>query len=420
MNSRVLLVGFFCALLGTTAAAQVGSTDRHRSTTPYSPGDSADAGTAETAEPTSEPAASDSAESAEPGMVDRIGGWFSGVVSGVGSGFVSLFDRPLFQGPSEVGKQHYIGVLATYLEPDDMRAPNVDYGNGFGLLYGQQYGNRFGWEAQLSADFFETGDNGGTDYYRQSLNVDVFYALGDRLSFTPFALLGIGYGNNDVFPEDRDGQELVANAGLGFVTGPVLFENLRFRGELRYIYDNFEEGLSDYRAGIGIEFPLFRAAEAPPAETEVRVVSTGLNDADSDGVIDERDQCPETPAGERVDGLGCTLPKVYALKGVTFEFDSARLRPDSQTVLDEVKSILARYPDMQVEIAGHTDSLGNDVYNQNLSLARARAVYDYLVSAGAVADQMRVAGYGEAEPVAPNDTEEGRELNRRVELRILD
>jgi OmpA-OmpF porin, OOP family len=344
-------------------------------------------------------------------MLDSIGGWFSGI----GSGFVSLFE-----GGGGTGTQHYLGVLATYLEPDENRAPDVEYGNGFGLLYGRQYSSGLGWEAQLAADFIETGSDNGTDYYRQSLGIDLFYALGDRQSFTPFILIGGGYANNDVFPDSRDDQDWIANAGLGFVTGPVIFQNLRLRGELRYIHDNFEDASTDYRAGIGFEFPLFFPADAPAPGVRVVQVATGLNDSDGDGVVDERDQCPDTPAGERVDGQGCTLPKVYALKGVTFEFDSARLRPDSQTVLDDVKRILDRYPDMQVEIAGHTDSKGGDAYNQKLSLARARAVYDYLVLAGTPAEQMRVAGYGEAEPVAPNDTEEGRELNRRVELRILD
>ena len=74
----------------------------------------------------------------------------------------------------------------------------------------------------------------------------------------------------------------------------------------------------------------------------------------------------------------------------------------------------------QVEIGGHTDSLGSNAYNQKLSQRRAESVKTYLSERGVDANRMEVKGYGEAEPVAPNDTAEGRELNRRVELKILE
>src|SRR5581483_8937254 len=106
---------------------------------------------------------------------------------------------------------------------------------------------------------------------------------------------------------------------------------------------------------------------APEQKTVVQVVKTGLEDSDGDGIVDSKDKCPDTPPNTRVDGDGCPLPKIIQLKGVTFEFNKARLRPDSKTVLDTMVEIMKRYPDMQVEVAGHTDNIGSDEYNQKLS-----------------------------------------------------
>lgn len=140
-------------------------------------------------------------------------------------------------------------------------------------------------------------------------------------------------------------------------------------------------------------------------------------DSDGDGVVDSQDKCPNTPAGTPVDNHGCTLAVEYKLEHVNFEFDSATLIADSSAMLDEGVKILKRHSDMKVEIAGHTDSSGNDEYNQGLSERRAQAVADYLIAHGANASMISVKGYGESEPVADNGTNEGRAANRRVELR---
>jgi OmpA-OmpF porin, OOP family len=146
----------------------------------------------------------------------------------------------------------------------------------------------------------------------------------------------------------------------------------------------------------------------------------GLRDDDGDGVINEKDKCPNTPPNTRVDGDGCPIPKVVRLDGVTFEFNKARLRPDSQTILNWVSDIMKKYPDMQVELGGYTDSIGSAAYNLKLSQKRAEAVKQYLVvERGIDAGRIQAKGYGKENPVASNKTDEGRERNRRVELHIL-
>jgi outer membrane protein OmpA-like peptidoglycan-associated protein len=112
--------------------------------------------------------------------------------------------------------------------------------------------------------------------------------------------------------------------------------------------------------------------------------------------------------------------KNLVLTGVTFEFNKSRLTPNAMKVLDFVAQSVKAHPDAKIEVGGYTDSVGSAAYNRRLSLARARAVRVYLVQQGVVADQVTAVGYGKSNPVASNDTEEGRAQNRRVELRRAD
>lgn len=153
-----------------------------------------------------------------------------------------------------------------------------------------------------------------------------------------------------------------------------------------------------------------------PAGTAVNDNGCEL-DSDSDGVLNGVDACPNTAQGTPVDNTGCELAAEYKFENVNFEFDSAKLVAGSTATLDEGVKILQRRADLKVEIAGHTDSQGNEQYNQGLSERRAQAVADYLIAQGVDAGSITVKGYGESQPVADNGTEEGRAANRRVELR---
>lgn len=351
-----------------------------------------------------------------------------GMLASLSAGAVQAQDEAPAEAVVHQGRAvQYLGVLGTYTFPDkdrDRNGADIDFGGGGSVLYGWQSKDRWGFEVQGFMETFETSETLRTDFYRYGGNLDLFYAFGDRTRLTPFVLIGAGGNHDDVFPA-RDKFTWFANAGVGAVTGPVTsFGDLRVRAEARYLYDDFESGYSDIRLGLGIEIPLFARKGAAPLAEPVEVVKvvevpTGLKDSDGDAVIDEKDQCPDTPPKTRVDGVGCPLPKVLELKGVTFEFDSTRLRPDAQTILDDATEILKKYPDMQVEVAGHTDSKGREAYNLKLSDGRAATVRDYFIGKGVPASQLRSKGYGEAEPVADNATDAGRERNRRVELRIL-
>lgn len=189
-------------------------------------------------------------------------------------------------------------------------------------------------------------------------------------------------------------------------------------------------------------------------------------DTDGDGVVDSKDKCPGTPPGRKVNADGCELdsdgdgivdgadacPTVYAktadgcplpvakpaevkpadysanqtapeaiprrlvLEGVNFDYDKSTLRSEDRDIIDQNAADLKEWGDVDVEVSGHTDSVGSDQYNQSLSLRRAESVRDYLISKGISAERLTVKGYGESQPIADNATDEGRFKNRRVEL----
>ena len=128
--------------------------------------------------------------------------------------------------------------------------------------------------------------------------------------------------------------------------------------------------------------------------------------------------CDAPAAGQSFSLDGCKVGDKVVLRGVTFEFDKARLTPDARVLLDMVSDALLARTDIQVEVAGHTDSKGSDAYNQKLSERRALAVKEYLAGRGVEASRMTAVGYGETQPVADNGTDEGREYNRRTELKV--
>jgi OOP family OmpA-OmpF porin len=152
-----------------------------------------------------------------------------------------------------------------------------------------------------------------------------------------------------------------------------------------------------------------------PNKIDPGICGCGVADTDSDGdgTADCIDQCPDTPKGATVNSVGC-----WTLKGVVlFDFDKADIKPEAHQLLDEVVTILKKNPEIRGVLEGHTDSIGSDEYNQGLSERRAQAVDKYMEEHGIDPDRYTVKGYGESNPIASNDTEEGRQENRRVELK---
>ncbi|MFZ5480192.1 MAG: OmpA family protein [Myxococcota bacterium] len=151
-------------------------------------------------------------------------------------------------------------------------------------------------------------------------------------------------------------------------------------------------------------------------------------DNDGDGVADAKDAAPnepETVNGYR-DGDGAPDEVPAAVKkfsgrieGIRFETGSAKIAASSTAVLDEAARVLVEFPDVRLEVQGHTDDVGDDAKNLALSQARAQSVADYLASRGVAAERLVAKGYGETQPEVPGTTKEARSQNRRVAFVLL-
>ncbi|HMO40993.1 MAG TPA: OmpA family protein [Saprospiraceae bacterium] len=149
----------------------------------------------------------------------------------------------------------------------------------------------------------------------------------------------------------------------------------------------------------------------------------GCPDRDGDGVPDKDDRCPDTPGP--ASNFGC--PEVQqedketldlAMSAVQFETAKSTLLPASFEVLNQIVTIMNRYPDYKMRISGHTDSIGSAASNQTLSENRAKACYDYLIVRGIKPDRLSYVGYGQTRPIADNRYKAGRDKNRRVEFEL--
>ena len=245
--------------------------------------------------------------------------------------------------------------------------------------------------------------NLGMKYYGGS-----YIGEGGRLR--PYAVLGAGMLSLDPNTSGAESNDdATVNAGLGV----RWMMTSRFGASLdaRTVY-NVDKSNNDTIAYLGLNYYLGNVTPAPVPQAEA------CADEDGDGVCDQDDACLGTPAGTRVDSTGCPIPvaQVASIKlKVNFAFDSAKVQEQYFTDLGELAAFLKRFDTVDVSIDGHTDSVGAEAYNQQLSQRRAQAVVDMLVNTyGIAASRLKAVGYGESQPVASNDTAEGRAENRRV------
>ncbi|WP_293370333.1 OmpA family protein [Nevskia sp.] len=340
-------------------------------------------------------------------------------------------DEPVVRDRLVYTSNDYISVVGGLAIPDSGRGTD-DLGGTATFIFGNQIHENIAVEGRFTAAILETGRGNGTDFYQYSGGVDLSFSPYDRRdehALTPFALIGILTTADDVTPDNRDDGSVGGNVGLGFVTKPLI-HNLRLRAEGRYTYSSFESGYHDFSIGIGFELPLGRVREkltVVPSKLETRVVEIvktvprTVVDSDGDTIEDAMDQCGSTPKGLKVDATGCMLPgQLLELRGVTFEANEAKLRPNAQSVLDVIARGMVSQPSLKVEIAGHSALTGSATENLELSQARADSVRAYLIEKGVSESQLTAVGYGKKQPkVKTERNDDDRTLNRRVEFRVV-
>ncbi|MBF0178957.1 MAG: OmpA family protein [Magnetococcales bacterium] len=161
-------------------------------------------------------------------------------------------------------------------------------------------------------------------------------------------------------------------------------------------------------------------AQAPAAPKPVAEVTRSVQppppaapmDSDGDGVTDDKDKCPGTPKGAKVNHLGC-----WVLENLHFNVNKYDIAAKSFPMLNDVVKVMQANPDLRIEVQGHTDSTGSKALNDKLSKNRANAVMKYLSGHGVAANRMTAQGYADTQPIASNADPNGRAQNRRVELK---
>ena len=301
-----------------------------------------------------------------------------------------------------------LGVLAN----NPVQYKNNEFGGG------EAYNNKGKWGDKIFGDRESQGDR---DY---KLAAYVPVGVGVKFKLSEVVALNLGYTMN--FTDDNllygpgrsDVKGKYANVygGLEFTLGSRDKENLTFANPVATLYDE----LKDPSLRNEVE-----ALKQRVSTLEGTVDQLG-KDSDGDGVSDKFDKCPNTPAGTVVDGSGCPIkfpepPKNEVTEGtyyapIGFEFDSSVLKTESYSTLDKLAKEL-RDSNGTVTLDGYASAEGTEEYNINLSIDRANAVKQYLVNAGVSASSITANGYGEANPIASNATEEGRVQNRRVEIK---
>lgn len=363
----------------------------------------------------------------------------------------------------------YLKGLATYIDPDSDRAVDSEVAGGaFG--FGLRLSERFNAEFDVQA-LDLSGESGAPDQEQTALGVNLMniYNRGGR--FSPFLLLGAGVVSTDIDGAAGSDEDLQIQGGAGLLTR-LGSDRVALRAEALYRWqDDPPDSLGDWLVNVGVQVGLGKRPPPPVPAAVAEVDSDGDGvldgadqcpgtprgasvdargcplDSDGDGVYDGLDQCPGTPKGAVVDARGCpldgdgdgvydgidkcpTTPKgarvgelgcsvQLTLRGLSFAFDSATLLPVGEEVLREAVVAMREDPTITVEIQGHTDSRGPAEYNLVLGERRASSVRDFLVAEGIGAERLQVRSYGETEPVADNETEEGRAANRRVVLKAL-
>jgi OOP family OmpA-OmpF porin len=305
----------------------------------------------------------------------------------------------------------------------------------YGLAIGKAVNNGLNIEMNFNGSQIGGGpDRGDLSLYGASL--DFLGVMNRDGAVQPFLSAGVGAVENERSP-GRNATDFMVQFGAGMLIkvweasdGSNSF-SLRPELKVRTEDAGFPDDYSDYLGLLGFQFsfgaPAAKPVEAPPPPPPAPEPPPAPpppppppGDADKDGVLDNVDKCPDTPAGVAVDAFGCTRKGSITLEGVTFELNSARLTPDSQQVLDSVAADLKKYPRLKIELQGHTDSSGSDQYNLKLSQQRADSVRIYLMDQGVPGGQLTARGYGETQPIEDNKTEAGRSLNRRVVMFVLD
>ena len=253
--------------------------------------------------------------------------------------------------------------------------------------------------------------NGNTNLNRAFVNAVKRFAITDR--FAAYGLAGLGY--QDVTQELGNFEDSpIFNYGVG-LRYDIPYYGIAVKGDIRHLITT-KDTQNDFMYTLGLAMPLGKknsdlvAAKIPIVVQEIPEEAIDGDD-DKDGVLNSKDLCPNTLAGVKVDKDGCV--DVINLN-INFDNISAVIKNEYKKNLETFANILKQNKSLTAVIEAHTDDKGSDAYNQNLSDRRAVSVINALKALDINTSRLKSIGYGESQPIATNDTEAGKAINRSV------
>jgi OOP family OmpA-OmpF porin len=322
----------------------------------------------------------------------------------------------------------YIDPMLQYSILDNKRIAKDDFGFQGGLGY--NFAPNFALEVDYGSGSFKVkgfeGSSGPSEQLRAA-SLDVLYKFFPNSIFRPFILAGGGELQDRIGANLDNNHSWMAEAGVGALTGigsQSGSTRLQLRTEAKYrrefIQNNefIPKNPGDVVFGVGLQLsfgnptPPAPVIAAPPPPPEAAPIPREVA-----AEAPPPEPC-HAPAGFQVDANCRIIEQTVVVRAIDFEFNSTQLTAPAQRTLDEVAAALLTQPELNVEVQGHTDSIGTDAYNLGLSQRRAAAVKAYLISKGLNATALTAQGYGKAKPIASNDTAEGRAQNRRVAFEV--
>jgi outer membrane protein OmpA-like peptidoglycan-associated protein len=290
--------------------------------------------------------------------------------------------------------------------------PRIGYAVGNALPYIRAGGVYAGGSRNTTTSYTSAGDASPDAYFSGSKNfkssgfgagAGMDYLLSDNWFLrAEYTFIKLGKGTTSSAQCTSAGTAAGAAICDRFGTGSLQLDNIHnsFTANIVRVGINYKFGSRPYVAPAEAAAPYVAPAPPPPAPVPPAAPTC------------------TPPPGFKVDANCHIIEQSVIVRAVDFEFNSTRLTAPAQQTLDQVANALQTQPELQVEIQGHSDSIGSDAYNLDLSKRRAESVKSYLVSKGLVASSLTAQGFGKTKPIASNSTAEGRAENRRVEFEV--
>ncbi|MCW2270505.1 MULTISPECIES: OmpA family protein [Pseudomonas] len=261
------------------------------------------------------------------------------------------------------------------------------------------------------------GDVFNKDIKGSKAKLDATYHLG-TVGDAVRPYVSAGFAHESIGQSFNNGRDHSTFANVGAGAKWYITDMFFARAGVEAMY-NIDNGNTEWgpSLGLGLNFGGSGGKVAPAPAPVAEVCS----DSDNDGVCDNVDKCPDTPANVTVDADGCpAVAEVVRVElDVKFDFDKSVVKQNSYGDIKNLADFMKQYPQTTTTVEGHTDSVGPDAYNQKLSERRANAVKQVLTNEyGVESNRVESVGYGETRPVADNATDAGRAVNRRVEAQV--